>query len=102
MKKFLQSKKRFFYLVMWIILGLLMAMIVHGMIEIPILAWANRGGQWNSFLWFSDYSTFWLWDAWSLLPELVLGGYLGYFFGKKAWQKIYVEGVRGKKYIYKS
>ena len=67
--------------------GIAAAIIIHGVIEIPILIWANRGGIWNSFLGFESYADFAVFDRWLGLIQLILGIILGYFLGIRLIKK---------------
>jgi len=91
--------KKTIYILLWLILGLMLGIIIHGAIEIPLLPWANRGGEWHPFLGIKDYAQFKVIDLWMGVIEVVLGIALGFLAGNIAWRKIYIEGVRGKKYI---
>ena len=93
--------KKKVYILLWIITGAMLAVIVHGSIEIPVLLWANRGRQWHAFLGINDYLQFRVIDLWVGAVELILGMAFGFWIGKIAWRKVYIEGIRGKKYIIK-
>jgi len=81
MKK--ESKKKL-YLVLWIIMGILFGILVSGIIELTYI----KLGYTTSYLFLATYAAM-----------IIAGIFLGLWTGPKAWQKIYVEGVRGKKYI---
>jgi hypothetical protein len=75
--------KKIIYLVLWVVAGILFAVVISGVIEI-----------------------FSLWIYGRLESRVVLYGAMvvigimvGLILGPIAWQKIYIEGLRGKKYV---
>lgn len=75
-------------------LGWLVSMLVHGLIEIPVLGMITGevGGYGNNIVW----------QNWRLVHGLgglilSLGGVLlGFFLGRKFWQILYVEKRYGE------
>ncbi len=81
MKKGLKKK---IYLILWVVTGILSGVLVAGIIE---LNYINQ----------SDTTNYMFFVVYSLM--ILIGVMLGLWVGPKAWQKIYIEGKRGKKYI---
>jgi len=79
-----KAKKEQVYKVLWLLTGFWLGILVGGVIE---LIYLNNGGV----------------VSWSLgvayLVAVILGLWLGRWAGPKAWKKIYVDGVRGPKYL---
>jgi len=79
--------KKFIYITLFIILGIMLSTIVHGLIEVPVI-----------YLLVSDfkrYSLGLIWSQWYLIHHvmtivLLIGGIaLGAFWGFTFWKKIY-------------
>ena len=78
--------KKFIYEELWIITGVLLGTLVGSGIEYGfILAGATT------------FSVYYLY-----LPPMAIGFVFGLWVGPIAWRKIYIEGVRGKKYVVKN
>jgi hypothetical protein len=81
--------KRIFYIVAFMILGLLLVQLVHAAIEIPILAFLTRDME--------RYGESFLWRHWSVLHgafawTLALTGLvIGFGLGRKCWRILYIE-----------
>ncbi len=82
--------KKIFYITSFIVLGILLSNILHGLLEIPVI-----------FLLISDFEKYGLgltWSQWYLVHHigtfiLLIGGIaLGVFWGFKFWNKIYGKG----------
>lgn len=93
------KNKKIIYITCWGIVGFLLSFIIHAIIEIPVL-----------FLLMKNFDKFGLglsWNDWYLIHHIlsviiaVLGIILGVKAGFIAFRKIYIEGVRGKKYMLK-
>lgn len=82
MKK--ENKKRL-YLTLWVITGVLLAILIGGLIEMLYL--------------YYDITNAPVIAIDSLL--LISGILFGIWIGPKAWKRIYVDGARGKKYVTK-
>jgi hypothetical protein len=77
--------KKTTYLVLWVITGVLFAILVGAIIE----------GM-----------SYWVLDRLSLTAVLygvlvTIGFFAGIIIGPKAWKMIYIDGARGKKYVVK-
>ena len=79
--------KKFIYITCFIITGIMLSTIVHGLIEIPVI-----------YILISDFEKYGLglsWGQWYIIHHigtvilLVLGVVLGYFFSVKFWKKTY-------------
>jgi hypothetical protein len=77
--------KKFIYEELWIVTGILLGVLVGGLAELALLS-ANT-------LTFSRYYVYG--------PAVLAGFILGFWVGPIAWRKIYIEGVRGQKYVVK-
>lgn len=84
--------KRAFYIVCFAFLGLLLATILHGVIEMAYLAYIfGNPAQFAESVW---------WQEWPMIHHvggaaLWLAGFvLGAYGGVKYWRIIYVEGKR--------
>lgn len=81
--------KRYVYIGLFGLLGLLVTTLLHAAIEIPLLVWMQTALEAGE--------TPWLWTEWPLLHRLGgtmlwLGGIGGgVFLGKKFWRILYVE-----------
>jgi hypothetical protein len=77
--------KKVIYLISFIILGLLLSLNLHALIEMRYLSWLSSQGRIALFY------------GGCALPPLIqfaiwaLGIISGYFFGHFFWQKIYIE-----------
>jgi len=77
--------KKFIYEELWIITGILLGTLAGGLIEYGfLLAGATT------------FSVYYLY-----LPPMTIGFVFGIWVGPIFWKKIYIDGVRGKKYIVK-
>lgn len=80
--------KKFIYIALWGFLGLILSFILHAIIEIIYIDWAEKSNLvLNSMEVFGKYICFLpLWLIY-LLPilGLALGIYLGFFFFKKVY-----------------
>jgi hypothetical protein len=78
--------KKKLYISSWILLGILLSFILHGVVEIPLLFLFSQDKSW--MLGFS-------WQVWYLIHYiftfilLVMGMYFGFRLGKFFWRKIY-------------
>jgi hypothetical protein len=80
--------KRRVYLVCWLVLGALLGTLIGELLEYFTVVQAHNEVMENRTI---------------IYLSLVFGGILlGYILGPKAWKKIYVEGIRGKKYVVKA
>ncbi len=79
--------KKTIYITLFIILGIMLSTILHGLIEMPVI-----------YLLVSDFKKFSLglnWSQWYLIHHimtvvlLLIGILLGTFWGFKFWNKIY-------------
>jgi len=77
--------KKKIYLILWVITGILFGFLIGNLIE---LGWLYLA--WGTNL-----------PLWIYVVTILLGTIFGFWAGPKAWQKIYIEGARGKKYIIK-
>lgn len=81
--------KRYFYIALCILLGLLVATMLHGLIEIPALSLITAN--------FDTYGDSFVWRYWRVIHGvggvvLWLAGALGGFWaGKRWWQILYIE-----------
>lgn len=77
--------KRIFYLVLWIILGLILSFIFHAIIEIIYLNWAKK----------NDLAVNWVLNntcalpLWLIFLLPIFGIIFGLWCGLISWQKIY-------------
>ena len=81
-----KKTKKIIYLILWVITGILLGILLGGLKE---LFWLYLG-------WETQF------PQWVYIVTIVFGIAFGLWVGPKAWQKIYVEGARGKQYIAKS
>lgn len=77
--------KRIVYLISFIILGILLSLNIHTLVEIKYLSWASNRGQVVQF-----------YGGCALSPLLqvfiwLFGVVSGYFMGTFFWQKLYIE-----------
>jgi len=77
--------KKFIYEELWIILGIMTGLLVGSILEYLLLIA-------GSF----ELSKYYIY-----FPTMAVGFALGIWLGPIAWRKIYVEGLRGKKYVVK-
>jgi len=77
--------KKITYLVLWVILGVMVTATLGGIIEL-VSIWIYGQLELNVVF----YGTL-----------VIVGMLIGLICGPLAWQKIYVEGLRGKKYVIK-
>jgi len=75
--------KKFVYRMLWIATGALSSTVLIGIISLIMIS-NNLRGDWVVALYF--------------LILLFVGILLGMICGRIAWEKVYVEGVRGEKY----
>jgi len=93
------KNKKTLYITLWVITGIMISFIIHGLIEIPILSLLTKD--------FEKYSLGIAWEGWLAIHLVLsvllflLGILAGLLIGLKAWDMIYVKGVRGKKYLLK-
>jgi hypothetical protein len=84
--------KKSFYIFLTIILGLMLAMIAHSLLEVWYLDWAGRNSIeiiWSHGCAFPAYFNYGL---------FVIGAIGGYFLGQTWWRIVYIEKRRwGKK-----
>lgn len=83
--------KQAVYLIASVILGLLLSLLAHAIIEINYLNWAEAQGRVVSF-----------YNGCALPPLFqaglwLVGGLGGFFLGRFWWRKIYIERVWMKK-----
>ncbi len=76
--------KKFVYRMLWIATGALTATVLVGLISL-VMIYNNIQGDWVVALYF--------------LVLLLAGILVGLICGRIAWHKVYVEGVRGEKYV---
>lgn len=76
--------KKFVYRLLWIATGALTSTVLIGLISL-LMIYNNIEGDWVIALYF--------------LVLLLAGVLLGLICGRIAWHKVYVEGVRGEKYV---
>lgn len=81
------------YLLASIVLGLLLSIIAHAVIEISYLSWAQKQGITVIF-----------YNGCALLPIiqigfLLLGAIGGFFLGRFWWRLVYIEKIWAKKII---
>lgn len=85
--------KRILYIVLFISLGLLVATLLHAIIELPTLSLITGN--------FEHYQHSFIWQHWKLVHGVggailwILGAIVGYWCGVKGWQILYVEKRRG-------
>jgi len=77
--------KKFIYEELWLMLGITTGFLVGGILEYFLLIYLSL-----------DFSKYFIY-----FPTMAIGFGLGMWLGPIAWRKIYVEGVRGKKYVVK-
>ena len=81
--------KKYFYILAFMLLGFLVSLLVHALVEIPTLAiiTADPDAMANSFVW----KNWWLFHG--LGGRVLLVGFilLGWFLGCRFWQILYVE-----------
>ena len=82
--KMSHKTKHLVYRMLWIATGALTATVVVGLISL-VMVYNNIQGDWVVALYF--------------LVLLMAGVLLGVICGRIAWNKVYVEGVRGDKYV---
>jgi len=74
--------KKLIYQILWVITGIFLGALVAG------IAFLMAGAVIAFLLFF-------------YIPLAIAGAIFGWWIGPIAWRKIYVEGVRGKKYVIK-
>jgi hypothetical protein len=79
-----KESKRKLYLSLWIIVGILLGVIIAGVVELTYLNFKNS----TNFIFIIIY-----------LVMIFTGIITGRWIGPKAWKKIYIDGIRGKKYL---
>jgi hypothetical protein len=81
--------KKYVYIALFTFLGLLLATLLHALIEIPALKLITEN--------YEQYGDGYIWQHWRIIHDVVgaclwLGGALGgYYAGKKWWQILYIE-----------
>ncbi len=78
----MKNAKEILYLVLWVITGILLMLLLGGIVEFVSLE--LYGGLSLTLVLYGTMTA--------------IGMVLGIILGPLAWHKIYVEGVRGKKY----
>ncbi len=76
--------KNFVYRMLWVAVGALLSTVLIGLISM-VMIYNNLQGDWVLALYF--------------LVLLLAGVLVGLICGRIAWHKVYVEGVRGEKYV---
>jgi H+/Cl- antiporter ClcA len=84
--------KKAVYLSAATILGILLSFIVHAIIEVNYLSWAQSRGRAVAF-----YGGCAL-PPWLQAALLVLGALGGFWLGRFWWRKVYIERVWAKRY----
>ncbi|MFA6493261.1 MAG: hypothetical protein WCV58_03940 [Patescibacteria group bacterium] len=85
--------KKVSYIILWIFLGLILSFGLHAIIEVIYLGWAQKHNVIVSWALSGSCAL----PLWLIILLPVLGMIFGIYCGLKAWQKIYVEKVRGDK-----
>ena len=81
--------KRAFYIALFVLLGLIVATLLHALIELPTLSLITGN--------FEKYGNSYVWQNWRMIhgiggAVLWLAGLVGgYWCGVKGWQILYVE-----------
>ena len=83
--------KKFVYIILWVILGLVLSFVAHAIIEILYLRWANNNNVVIHWVLNGDCAL----PLWLIIILPILGIIVGLWCGFVAWRKIYVEHVRG-------
>lgn len=83
--------KKFFYLVLWIFLGLILSFIFHSLIEMIYLGLAQKNDWLVTWTLSGDCAL----PMWLVIGLPILGVIFGLWCGFIAWRKIYIEKVRG-------
>lgn len=87
------TMKRACYLFAFTFLGLLAATLLHGFIEIPLLAYLTAS---------DERMESWLWQNWGVVHSMgsiglwLLGALGGFLLGRRYWRILYVEERYGK------
>ena len=84
--------KKVFYIFLWVVLGLILSFILHGVIEIIYLHWAEKNNVVVNWI-LGGSCTLPLWLV-VLLP--VVFTILSVWCGLVAWRKIYIISNFGK------
>ncbi len=81
--------KKYFYIVAFMFLGFLVSMLVHALVEIPVLAiiTADPDTMGDNFIW----QNWWFFHGVGGRALSVGCILLGFFLGRKFWQILYVE-----------
>jgi len=81
--------KRYCYIGAFTVLGFLVSMVIHALVEIPtlVIIAENYDVYGSSFIW-----RHW-WFFHGVLGKVlsIVGAMLGFFLGRKCWQVLYVE-----------
>ena len=83
--------KKAIYIVLFVFLGFILSMILHSVVEIIYLNWADKNDVVVNWTLNQSCSL----PMWLIVLLLVLGIVFGVWFGIIAWRKIYVQKVRG-------
>ncbi|MAF20800.1 MAG: hypothetical protein CMI55_03915 [Parcubacteria group bacterium] len=76
------NKKRFVYISLCVLLGIIVSIIIHALIEIPVLKFFV-----NNLTWPQWYVIHYI----GSVILLALGVLAGYFIGKRWWRIVYIE-----------
>ncbi len=87
--------KKIVYLFFWVILGVILSFLVHALIELIYLNWAEKQGKVVS--WYNGCAL----NPFLQIAILVIGVCGGFVAGYFWWQKIYIEKIRHNKKINK-
>jgi len=85
--------KKLFYVSLWVVLGLVLSIILHAIIEIIYLKWAENNNITVS--WALNHSC--ALPLWLIIMLTIAGIVFGLWLGLIAWHKVYVEKTRGDK-----
>lgn len=87
--------KKQIYIFLTMVLGVLLTTILHAGLEIWYISLLNE--NWNKYSFGLAWPQIWQIHAIYTAILLILGAILGYYFGKRWWQIIYVEKRHSKK-----
>ena len=79
-----KNRKHTLYIALWVITGILLGILIGGLIE---YVWLYYDLDTNT----ARISIYGL--------TIITGIIFSYWVGPKAWEKIYIDGARGKKYV---
>ena len=81
--------KKYLYIFLFMVLGLLLSQLIHSAIEIPVISLMSKQLLETGESWLADY--WWLLHDMGSIVLWLAGLVFGFAMGKKYWRILYVE-----------